>query len=147
MNSKMTALYNFSDSLNEYLISVFSMRVIGLMENYTRSSWVRILRESRFGQVPSYTASQLDGMPHAEPCTTLIYRNAAEIQIVIADSMGVTFKRLDTLTPQQLERVRQILNCNFMAASVQPNEKQQVQREYIISYLEKLSDALNFFIA
>lgn len=146
-NEILQSLFNFQSECAEYLCSMFTLRQLGLMENYVRSCWRRILRESRFAKIPSHIASRLDGLPHSEVCTVLIMRSGREQRILISDSQGVTEKRLDTLTWEQLERVRQLLNCNFMAASVLPSQKDNVCAEYLIQYIEKLPPSENLFVA
>lgn len=146
-NNALNELFTFCEKCNETLLSVFNMRQLGLMENYSRSCWLRIIQESRFAKIPAHIASQLDGIPHAEVCTMLIMRTGHETRVLVADRMGVNEKRLDTLTYEQLERVRQTLNCNMMAASVIPSERDNVHREYLIQYVEKTPHADNFYIA
>lgn len=146
-NNVLSSLFNFQTECSEYLCSIFRVNQLGLMENYTRSCWYRILKESRFARIPAHIASQLDGLPHAEVCTVLIMRSGREQRVLISDSMGVTEKRLDTLTWEQLERVRQLLNCNLMAPSTIPSQRDNVCMEYLIQYIEKLPPSENLFVA
>lgn len=143
----MYDLFNFRTECHE-LISTFAPRSLWtLAANHERSLVVGVLKRSRFALVPSHIASRLSGLPYTEPSVILIYRNKEEIGVAIADSNGVVFRRLDTLTYDQYMHTMRTLDCGIIPASVDPSQGESVKREYILKWFEKQADENAFFVA
>lgn len=143
----MYDLFNFGTECRELLSTYAPRSVWTCCSNHEQALTCSVLRRSRFAIVPAHTASRLTGMPYTEPSVILIYRNKEEVNIAVADSNGVLFRRLDTLTYDQfLLQIRQ-LDCTMIAPSVIPSHNEQVKREYILKYLEKWGDPNAFFVA
>lgn len=143
----MYDLFNFRTECHE-LISNFAPRSLWtLAANHERSLVVGVLKRSRFALVPSHIASRLTGLPFVEPAVILIYRNKEEINVAVADSNGVVFRRLDTLTYDQYMQQMRVLDCGIIPASVDPSQSESVKREYILKWLEKQADEDAFFVA
>ena len=140
-------LHNFHMDVEISLGNIFKPRQLMLMTNFEKSSWFSLLARSRFAKISSYGASALDGIPHREPCTMAIYRNREEVGIILADTCDVSFKRLDTISCEALDRVRRNLDMCIMAPSFNATEKDDVQRGYIMGWFERYADEENFYIA
>lgn len=140
-------LHNFHMHMEITLRQVFKLGQLSLMTNFEKSSWYSLIARSRFAKISSYGASALDGIPHREPCTIAIYRNREEMGIILADTCDVSFKRLDTISCEALDRVRRNLDMCIMAPSFNATEKDEVQREYIMGWFERHGDEENFYIA
>lgn len=140
-------LHNFHTHMDITLRQIFKPVQLRLMNNFEKSSWYSLVARSRFAKISSYGASALDGIPHREPCTIAIYRNREEIGIIIADTCDVSFKRLDTVSYESLDRIRRNLDLCMVAPSFDPNEKDDVQREYILGWFERHADEENFYVA
>ena len=140
-------LHNFHMHMEITLRQVFKLGQLSLMTNFEKSSWYSLIARSRFAKISSYGASALDGIPHWEPCTIAIYRNREEMGIILADTCDVSFKRLDAISCEALDRVRRNLDMCIMAPSFNATEKDEVQREYIMGWFERHGDEENFYIA
>lgn len=143
----MYDLFNFGTECRELLSTYAPRSVWTCCSNHEQALACSVLKRSRFAIVPAHTASRLTGLPFTELSVILIYRNKEEVNIAIADSNGVLFRRLDTLTFDQfMLQIRQ-LDCTMISPSVIPSQSEQVKREYILKYLEKQADDNAFFVA
>jgi len=143
----MYDLFNFNTESRE-LLSLFAPRAVWTCcSNHEQSLACGVLRRSRFALVPSHIASRLTGLPFCEPAVILIFRNKEEVQVAVADSNGVLFRRLDTLTYDQYMSTMRHLDCGIIPPSVIPSEGENQKREFILKYLEKQADENAFFVA
>lgn len=143
----MYDLFNFGTECRELLSTYAPRSVWTCCSNHEQALACSVFRRSRFAIVPAHTASRLTGMPCTEPSVILIFRSGTEVNVAIADSNGVLFRRLDTLTFDQfMLQIRQ-LDCTMIAPSVIPSHSEQVKREFILKYLEKHGDPQAFFVA
>lgn len=143
----MYDLFNFGTECRELLSQFAPRSVWTCCSNHEQALACSVLRRSRFAIVPAHTASRLTGMPCTEPSVILIFRNKEEVNIAVADTNGVLFRRLDTLTFDQFMLQMRQLDATIIPPSVYPSQSEGVKREFILKYLEKHADPQAFFVA
>lgn len=131
----------------EELARFFPEFVTEKMNDWQKSSWLDIMRRSRFGKLTERTASELALSKIETVCTVLLATFGGRIHLYICDGDNVTAWRVDLLNGYALEHMRQKLHLFLLPAAVEISKFEAKRRGLLLDTLKKCFDSPDFILA
>lgn len=131
----------------EELARFFPEHVTDKMNDWQKSSWLEIMRRSRFGKLTEQSASSVVLSKIETLCTTLMAVHGDTLKLYVCDGNNVHLWKVCLTNGWALEQMRYRLWLYLLPASVDITKFEAQRRGLLLDTLKKCFDSPDFILA